>query len=89
MALRQAYWSASSMSIQSRRVVKSFHHMTIITVTGLASMPDPRLLESGTRVYLSLANIPFKIVYRSVNVVAHKISKNKQTIDSFKTICLV
>jgi hypothetical protein len=51
MALRQAYWSASSMSIQSRRAVKSFHHMKIIIiVTGLASMPDPR--------YLGLATMP-------------------------------
>jgi hypothetical protein len=50
MALRQAYWSASSMSIQSRRAVKSFHHMKIIIVPGLASMPDPR--------YLGLATMP-------------------------------
>jgi len=52
MTLHQAYWSARSMSIQSRRAVKSFHHMKIIIVTGLAcylglaTMLNSRLLGS-------------------------------------------
>jgi len=44
LTLRQAYWSASSMSMQSRKAIKPFHHMKIIIVTGLVNMSDPSYL---------------------------------------------
>jgi hypothetical protein len=44
LTLRQAYWSASSMSIQSRKAIKPFHHMKIIIVTSLVNMSNPSYL---------------------------------------------